>query len=157
MVSKFPWCFFNFYWVLYKLRRFEENGQKLPDLCGDMASNWLSGCPQIPNNWQPILADFSSQCSHIWKHGWKCTHWLLLLFRHFTFPKVSPLSVSIAKSKVCNTLWALPKESPVPFRWWSNGLQKPLCTFCYQHVLEYIFVFPGHFLQSTQCLCLVRL
>jgi hypothetical protein len=44
-----------------------------------------------------------------------------LLFGHF--PKCIRYLVKVAE-KVSNTLWAFPKESPIPFRYFSNGLHK---------------------------------
>jgi hypothetical protein len=49
-----------------------------------------------------------------------------LLFGHF--PKCIRYSVNIVK-KVSNTLWAFPTESPIPFRYYSNGLQELLGHF----------------------------
>ncbi len=45
----------------------------------------------------------------------------LFLFGHF--PKCIRYTVKVAE-KVSNTLWAFPKESPIPFRYFSNGLHE---------------------------------
>jgi hypothetical protein len=75
-----------------------------------------------------------------------------LLFGHF--PKYLHYALSIAE-KVSSPIWAFPKESPVPFRFRSNGLQELLGVF--SKVSWYKF---GHFLHislETGCFCLLRL
>jgi hypothetical protein len=56
-----------------------------------------------------------------------------LLFGHF--PKCARYSVKVAE-KVSNTLWAFPKELPIPFRYLSNGLHKLLDTFSSEFPLK---------------------
>jgi hypothetical protein len=64
-----------------------------------------------------------------------------LLFGHF--PKCILYSVKVAE-KISNTLWAFPKESPILFRYFSNGLHKHLDTFpsMSPHNLGISFTFP---------------
>jgi hypothetical protein len=63
-----------------------------------------------------------------------------LLFGHF--PKCIRYSLKVAK-KVSNTLWAFPKQPPIPFRYFSNGLFELLDTFPSesQHNLGISFIF----------------
>ncbi len=73
------------------------------------------------------------------------------LFGHF--PKCLCYSISIAE-KVSNPLWAFLKESPIPFRFCSNGLHELLGSF--PNVSEHRF---GHFLYislEAACSCFLR-
>jgi hypothetical protein len=64
-----------------------------------------------------------------------------LLFGHF--PKCIQYLVKVPE-KVSNTVWAFPKESPIPFMYFSNGLHELLDTFPSksQHNLGISFTFP---------------
>jgi hypothetical protein len=65
-----------------------------------------------------------------------------LLFGHF--PKFIRYSIKVAE-KVSNTLWAFPKESPITFRYFSNGLHELLDTSPSEspHNLAISFTFPS--------------
>jgi hypothetical protein len=69
-----------------------------------------------------------------------------LLFGHF--PKCIHYSIKVVAEKVSNALWAFPKESPIPFRYFSNGLHELLVTFPSEspHNLGISFTF-----SSKQC------
>jgi hypothetical protein len=74
-----------------------------------------------------------------------------LLFGHF--PKHICYSVRVAK-KVSNTLWAFPKESPILFTYFSNGLHELLDT-CPSESRQF-----GHFLyisHEAAHFCFLRL
>jgi hypothetical protein len=64
-----------------------------------------------------------------------------LLFGHF--PKCICYSVKVPE-KVSNTLWAFPKELPIPFKNFSNGLHELLGTIPSEswHNLGISFTFP---------------
>jgi hypothetical protein len=76
-----------------------------------------------------------------------------LLFGHF--PKHIRYSVKVAE-KVTNTLWAFPKESPILFRYFSNGLSKLLDTFPSEswHNLGISFFFLNCFWWNRSPYCL---
>jgi hypothetical protein len=65
-----------------------------------------------------------------------------LLFEHF--PKHIRYFVKVAE-KVSNTLWTFPKESPIPFRYFLNGLHELLDTLPIEsrHNLGISFTFPS--------------
>jgi hypothetical protein len=96
-------------------------------ICGDMVGNRLRGYPCF------LLAGdmFGNAPSRS-----------PLLLAHF--PKFIHYSVKVAE-KVSNTLWAFPKELPIPFRYFSNGLHELLDTFPSesQHNLGISFTFPS--------------
>ncbi len=68
-----------------------------------------------------------------------------LLFGHL--PKCIRYSLKVAE-KVSNTLWTFSKESPIPFRYFSEGLHELIDTFPSKsrHYLGISFTFP-----SKQC------
>jgi hypothetical protein len=84
--------------------------------------------------------------------GFLVSYWLET--RKEMHPSCLHFSVSIAE-KVFNPLWAFPKESPIPFRFCSNGLQELIGSF--PNVSSHRF---GHFLNislKAACLCSLRL
>jgi hypothetical protein len=99
----------------------------MSDICGDTLGNRLRGYPcfllagdmlgNVPNG-SPLL----------FGHFPKCIHYL----------------VKVAE-KVPSTLSAFPKESPIPFRYLSNGLHELLDTFPSKsrHNLGISFTFPS--------------
>jgi hypothetical protein len=101
----------------------------MSDICRDMLSNRLRGYPCF------LLAGDRLR---------NAPSESPLLYGHF--PKRIRNLVKAAE-KVSNTLWALPKESPIPFRYFSNGLHDHLDTFPVS--LSIIWAFPLHFPQSS--------
>jgi hypothetical protein len=87
-----------------------------------------------------------------WRPGGKCIHRVSTLFGNFA--KCFHYSVSIAE-KVSNPLRAFPKESPISFRFCSNGLQE--FSGAFPNVSWHRF---GHFLYislEAACYCLLRI
>ncbi len=113
------------------------NKQKMPEICGDMVGIRPRGFPCF------LLAGDLEGNAPIGPP---------LLFGHF--PKCFHYSVGIAE-KVSSPFWAFSKESPIPFRFCSNGLQDLLGAF--PKVSPHRF---GHFLHislEAACFCLLRL
>jgi hypothetical protein len=80
------------------------------DICGETVGNRLVGYPCFLLAGD-MLGNAPSRSA--------------LLFGHF--PKCIRYWVKVAE-KVSNTLWAFPKEFPIPFRYFSNGLHELLDT-----------------------------
>ncbi len=113
---------------------FEGINGNLPDICGDIR---LRGFPCF------LLAEDPELNAPIGSS---------LLFGHF--PKCLRYSVSIAEN-VSNPFWAFPKESPIPFKFYSNGLQELLGSF--PNMFQHRF---GRFIYislESGCFCLLRL
>jgi hypothetical protein len=109
----------------------------MSDICGDTVGNRQTGYPcfLLAGN---MLGNVPSGSPLLFKHFQKC-----ILY-----------SEKVAE-EVSNTLWAFPKEFPIPFKYFSNGLHALLYTFSSEsrhnigHFL-YISLQAAHF-------CLLRL
>ncbi len=101
--------------------------QNMSDICGDMLGNRPRGYPCF------LLA--VDTLGHAPSGS-------PLLFGHF--PKFIRYSVKVAE-KISSTLWVFPKESPILFRYFSNGLHKLFDTFPSEspHNLDLSCTFPS--------------